>query len=107
MTKGSSRPVRRPVQYFKQLALSCLQRRILTHNELLVNTAVFFHAHLTPLASSAAHAALSLGLLAAILMPRWPFIEFSRPFQTLDPRQTTDTIADPGWEGIQCPVRGC
>ena len=50
-------------------------------------------------------AALSGGLPAAAPAPRWPIIGFSKPFQTLDPEQTADTVAEIGWDGIECPVR--
>lgn len=45
------------------------------------------------------------GLAAAAPAPRWPIIGFSKPLQTLDPDQTADTVAEIGWDGIECPVR--
>ena len=44
-------------------------------------------------------------MAAAAPAPRWPIIGFSKPFQTLGPEQTADTVAEIGWDGIECPVR--
>ncbi|MFM8468929.1 MAG: sugar phosphate isomerase/epimerase family protein [Limisphaerales bacterium] len=59
-------------------------------------------AHVT---ATAALAALAPSLPAAAPAPRWPIIGFSKPFQTLGPEQTADTVAEIGWDGIECPVR--
>ncbi len=57
------------------------------------------------LAAAAASAAFTAALPAAAPAPRWPLIGFSKPFQTLAPEPTADTVAEIGWDGIECPVR--
>lgn len=70
-----------------------------------MNQIVFSRRRLGQLAVGSAVAALSGELPAAAPAPRWPIIGFSKPFQTLDPEQTADTVAEIGWDGIECPVR--
>lgn len=55
--------------------------------------------------ATAAFAAIVPSLPAAAPAPRWPIIGFSKPFQSLGPEQTADTVAEIGWDGIECPVR--
>lgn len=56
-----------------------------------------------------AAAALGLGsqmsLAASSVKNRFPIIAFSKPFQHLNPAQTAETVAEIGWNGIECPVR--
>ncbi|MDP3069980.1 MAG: sugar phosphate isomerase/epimerase family protein [Opitutaceae bacterium] len=37
--------------------------------------------------------------------PRWPIIGFTKPFQNLSFDAAADTVAEIGWDGIECPVR--
>ncbi|MBL9136866.1 MAG: sugar phosphate isomerase/epimerase [Verrucomicrobiales bacterium] len=37
--------------------------------------------------------------------PRFPIIGFSKPFQSLDPEQTSDLVTRVGWDGIEIPLR--
>ncbi|MFM8358676.1 MAG: sugar phosphate isomerase/epimerase, partial [Verrucomicrobiota bacterium] len=70
-----------------------------------MNQIVFSRRRLGQLAVGSALTALAASLPAAAPAPRWPIIGFSKPFQTLDPEQTADTVAEIGWDGIECPVR--
>jgi sugar phosphate isomerase/epimerase len=36
---------------------------------------------------------------------RWPIIGFTKPFQNLSFDAVADTVAEIGWDGIECPVR--
>src|SRR5438309_9275557 len=36
---------------------------------------------------------------------RYKIIGFSKPFQDLGHEETADTVAEIGWDGIECPVR--
>jgi sugar phosphate isomerase/epimerase len=36
---------------------------------------------------------------------RYPLIGFTKPFQKLNFEDTADTVAEIGWDGIECPVR--
>lgn len=36
---------------------------------------------------------------------RFPIIGFTKPFQSLPPRQIAETVATIGWQGIECPIR--
>ncbi len=36
---------------------------------------------------------------------RYKIIGFTKPFQNLDHEQCADTVAEIGWDGIECPVR--
>jgi sugar phosphate isomerase/epimerase len=58
-------------------------------------------------AGVAALTATSLRRLAAPSEPprRWPIIGFTKPFQHLSFAETADTVAQIGWDGIECPVR--
>ncbi len=56
--------------------------------------------------AAAALAAVSSRLLATeSAQPRWPIIGFTKPFQNLSFDATADTVAEIGWDGIECPVR--
>jgi len=63
----------------------------------------------TFLASTAAAAAgvwaLPGSTARAAEKPRYPILGFSKPFQNLSFDQTADTVAQIGWDGIECPVR--
>lgn len=61
--------------------------------------------HFAQVATAASLAALASPLPAAASAKRWPVIGFSKPFQSLGPEQTADTVAEIGWDGIECPVR--
>jgi len=58
-----------------------------------------------------AGAALASGALtpttpaAEAAKPRFQYIAFSKPFQTLSPDDTADVVAEVGFDGIECPVR--
>lgn len=65
----------------------------------------FSRRRLGQLAAATTLTALARPLSAAAPAPRWPIIGFSKPFQTLNPEQTADTVAAIGWDGIECPVR--
>lgn len=58
-------------------------------------------------AQLAAAGSLALAAPAPAAAPggRWPIIGFSKPFQSLGPEPTADTVAEIGWDGIECPVR--
>lgn len=70
-----------------------------------MNTTSLSRRHFAQLATSASLAALVPSLPAAAPAKRWPIIGFSKPFQSLGPEQTADTVAEIGWDGIECPVR--
>lgn len=36
---------------------------------------------------------------------RWRILGFSKPFQDLSIEETAETVAEIGWDGIECPVR--
>lgn len=36
---------------------------------------------------------------------RWPILGFTKPFQNLGCEGVADTVAEIGWDGIECPVR--
>lgn len=57
------------------------------------------------LAAAASLAAFAPHLPAAAPAKRFPVIGFSKPFQSLGPEETADTVAEIGWDGIECPVR--
>ena len=57
------------------------------------------------LAAGTTLAALAGSTRADAPTARWPIIGFSKPFQTLAPDQSADTVAEIGWDGIECPVR--
>jgi sugar phosphate isomerase/epimerase len=61
--------------------------------------------------SAAATTAWSLGRVGVAAAEaadtnRFPIIAFSKPFQKLGPEETADLVAEVGWDGIECPVRG-
>jgi len=63
-----------------------------------------FVATTTPVA--AALAVVPFRLLAAAPAPRgWPIVGFTKPFQNLSFDVVADTVAEIGWDGIECPVR--
>jgi sugar phosphate isomerase/epimerase len=37
--------------------------------------------------------------------PKYKIIGFSKPFQNLNPEQCAETVAEIGWDGIECPIR--
>jgi len=56
--------------------------------------------------TAAALTVASSRLLAAeSVQRRWPIIGFTKPFQNLGFEATADTVAEIGWDGIECPVR--
>lgn len=61
------------------------------------------------LAATAAAAALAAApsrlRAAGPARSRWPVIGFTKPFQNLGFDDTADTVAEIGWDGIECPVR--
>jgi len=42
---------------------------------------------------------------AASAGPRWPVAGFTKPFQNLGVEAIADTVAEIGWDGVECPVR--
>src|SRR5438876_492150 len=56
--------------------------------------------------AAAALVTVSPSLLAQTAAEK-PFkiIGFTKPFQKLNFEDTTDTVAEIGWDGIECPVR--
>ncbi|MCI0540421.1 MAG: sugar phosphate isomerase/epimerase [Verrucomicrobiales bacterium] len=56
--------------------------------------------------AAAALATVSPSLLAQTLVEkRFKIIGFTKPFQKLNFEDTADTVAEIGWDGIECPVR--
>jgi sugar phosphate isomerase/epimerase len=59
----------------------------------------------------AATTATMLGLAPSLVIgqgaaiPRFKIIGFTKPFQNLNFDDTADTVAEIGWDGIECPVR--
>ena len=55
-------------------------------------------------------AALAMAGMAPAQQPtaakRFKLIAFSKPFQSLSFDRTADLVAEVGWDGIECPVRG-
>lgn len=49
-----------------------------------------------------AHAAFPAEVAAG---KRFKLIAFSKPFQSLNPKETADLVADVGWDGVEMPVR--
>ena len=41
----------------------------------------------------------------APIQKKYPIIAFSKPFAHLGPRETSDFVAEIGWDGIELPVR--
>ena len=70
-----------------------------------MNHPAFSRRRFAQLAAGASLSALAAPLSAAAPVKRWPIIGFSKPFQSLGPEQTADTVAEIGWDGIECPVR--
>jgi len=63
-------------------------------------------AFLTTAASAAVALSLSPAFAAADAPNgRFKIIGFSKEFQTLNAEDTADTVAEIGWDGIECPVR--
>lgn len=61
---------------------------------------------LTATTAAAALAVAPSRLFAAeAAAPRWPIVGFTKPFQNLGFEATADTVAEIGWDGIECPVR--
>ena len=70
--------------------------RLLTRREFVTATA----------AAAAVSAAVSPGLFAqGEEEKRFKIIGFTKPFQNLNFEATTNTVAEIGWDGIECPVR--
>ncbi|MGE0759755.1 MAG: sugar phosphate isomerase/epimerase family protein [Pirellulaceae bacterium] len=58
--------------------------------------------------AAAAATAVGSGLRVWAELPilkRVPIIGFTKPFQQLSFEETADTVAEIGWDGIECPVR--
>lgn len=61
---------------------------------------------LTAATAAAAFAVAPSRLFAAeAAAPRWPIVGFTKPFQNLGFEAAADTVAEIGWDGIECPVR--
>ncbi len=57
-------------------------------------------------AAAVASAAVSPGLFAqGEGEKRFKIIGFTKPFQNLNFEDTANTVAEIGWDGIECPVR--
>ena len=70
--------------------------RLLTRREFVTATA----------AAAAVSAAVSPGLFAqGEEEKRFKIIGFTKPFQNLNFEATANTVAEIGWDGIECPVR--
>ena len=70
--------------------------RLLTRREFATATA----------AAAAVSAAVSPGLFAqGEREKRFKIIGFTKPFQNLNFEETANTVAEIGWDGIECPVR--
>src|SRR5438034_387260 len=70
--------------------------RLLTRREFVTATA----------AAAAVSAAVSPGLFAqGEREKRFKIIGFTKPFQNLNFEETANTVAEIGWDGIECPVR--
>jgi sugar phosphate isomerase/epimerase len=55
--------------------------------------------------AAAALAAAAPSLLAQGAAPKYKIIGFTKPFQNLSHEQCADTVAEIGWDGIECPIR--
>src|SRR6266496_3651040 len=61
--------------------------------------------------TTAAAAGIGLAICPAELVAqgdaenRYKIIGFTKPFQNLSLDDTADTVAEVGWDGIECPVR--
>jgi sugar phosphate isomerase/epimerase len=58
--------------------------------------------------TAAAGATLAAGSFTTAAQPagqRFQLVGFSKPFQSLSYADTADTVAEIGWDGIECPVR--
>lgn len=49
--------------------------------------------------------ATSVSSFAQAPAKKYKIIGFSKPFQTLSHEETADTVAEIGWDGIECPIR--